>query len=84
MNGRVAVPPHACGKVVGTAEHLYALLHVLEVVSVFRRGTIFVAKHPVTKPNLKSILKSESHITKRMETLFQEAIDTAETIRVEA
>ena len=46
--------------------------------------TIFVAKHPVTKPNLKSILKSESHITKRMETLFQEAIDTAETIRVEA
>lgn len=46
--------------------------------------TIFVAKHPVTKPNLKSILKSESHITERMKVLFQEAVDTAETIRVEA
>lgn len=46
--------------------------------------TIFVAKHPVTKPNLKSILKSEAHLAERIEALFQEAVDTAQTIRVEA
>ncbi len=46
--------------------------------------TIFVAKHPVTKPNLKSILKSETHLAERIEALFQEAVDTAQTIRVEA
>ncbi len=46
--------------------------------------TIFVAKHPVTKPNLKSILKSETHLQEKMDLLMQEAIDTAELIRVEA
>lgn len=46
--------------------------------------TIFVAKHPVTKPNLKSILKSETHLQEKMDLLMQEAIDTAELIRAEA
>lgn len=46
--------------------------------------TIFVAKHPVTKPNLKSILKSETHLSERMDQLLKEAVETAETIRVEA
>ena len=45
--------------------------------------TIFVAKHPVTKPNLKSILKSESHLADTISAMMKEAIDTAETIRVE-
>ncbi len=45
--------------------------------------TIFVAKHPVTKPNLKSIYKSETHLTEKIDELMQEAIETAETIRVE-
>lgn len=45
--------------------------------------TIFVSKHPVTKPNLKSILKSESHLNERIDTLMEEAIKTAETIRIE-
>lgn len=45
--------------------------------------TIFVAKHPVTKPNLKSILKSETHVADPAEALMEEAVRTAETIRVE-
>lgn len=46
--------------------------------------TIFVAKHPVTKPNLKSIQKSESHLEAVIGPLFEEAVATAETIRVPA
>ncbi len=46
--------------------------------------TIFVAKHPVTKPNLKSIKKSEGHLTENMEALLEEAVSSAETIRVGA
>ncbi|MCI9124485.1 MAG: tRNA 4-thiouridine(8) synthase ThiI [Eubacterium sp.] len=46
--------------------------------------TIFVAKHPVTKPNLKSIRKSESHLEAVIGPLFEEAVATAETIRVSA
>ncbi len=46
--------------------------------------TIFVAKHPVTKPNLKSIQKSESHLAEKIDILMQEAVDTAESVRVEA
>ncbi len=46
--------------------------------------TIFVAKHPVTKPNLKSILKSETHLQEKIETLMEEAVQTAEVMRLEA
>lgn len=46
--------------------------------------TIFVAKHPVTKPNLKSIHKSETHLQEKIDELMQIAIDTVERIDIEA
>ena len=45
--------------------------------------TIFVAKHPVTKPNLKSIKKSEMHLQEKIDEMMQTAIDTTEVIYVE-
>ena len=42
--------------------------------------TIFVAKHPVTKPNLKVIRKSETKLGDKMEELVQTAIDTVEVV----
>lgn len=44
--------------------------------------TIFVAKHPVTKGNLKRIQKSEEHLKDVIEDLMKEAIDTTEVIHV--
>ena len=46
------------------------------------RCTIFVAKHPVTKPNLKSIERSEQHLNEKIDELMQTAIETTETITV--
>ena len=46
--------------------------------------TIFVAKHPVTKPNLNVIKKSELKLTDVIDDLMKEAIDSVETIHVEA
>ena len=45
--------------------------------------TIFVAKHPVTKPNLSYIKKSELKLTEKIQELVKEAIDTVEVIKVE-
>ncbi|MBO5247653.1 MAG: tRNA 4-thiouridine(8) synthase ThiI [Eubacterium sp.] len=45
--------------------------------------TIFVAKHPVTKPNLKSIKKSETHLQDKIEEMLQTAIETTEVIYAE-
>lgn len=45
--------------------------------------TIFVAKHPVTKPNLNVIKRSELKLSERIDELMQTAIDTTETILVE-
>ena len=42
--------------------------------------TIFVAKHPVTKPNLKSIQKSEKKLSERIDELFEAAIASGEII----
>lgn len=42
--------------------------------------TIFVAKHPVTKPSLKAIQKSEKKLGEKMEELVKTAIDTVEVI----
>ena len=42
--------------------------------------TIFVAKHPVTKPNLKSIRKSETHLDDVIEEMLDKAVETAEVI----
>ena len=46
--------------------------------------TIFVAKHPVTKPKLDVIKRSEQRLYEDIDRLFQEALDTAEVIEVEA
>ncbi len=46
--------------------------------------TIFVAKHPVTKPNLNIIKRSEQKLEEKIDALIQEAIDSVETIIVEA
>ena len=44
--------------------------------------TIFVAKHPVTKPNLERIEKSELNLSEKIDELVQQAIDTVEIIKV--
>ena len=44
--------------------------------------TIFVAKHPVTKGNLKRIKKSEEHLNDIIDDLMKEAIDSTEVIHV--
>ena len=46
--------------------------------------TIFVAKHPVTKPNINFIKKSERKLDDTIDALMQTAIDTTEHIRVDA
>ena len=44
--------------------------------------TIFVAKHPVTKPNLKVIRRHEENLNEKIEELVQTALDTDELIIV--
>ena len=46
--------------------------------------TIFVAKHPVTKPNISVIERSEKKLEEKIDALMKEAIETAEVIEVEA
>lgn len=46
--------------------------------------TTFVAKHPVTKPNLKNIEKSEEKLKEKIDELVKTAIDTVEVVNVEA
>ena len=45
--------------------------------------TIFVAKHPVTKPNLNVIKRHEKNLEDRIDELFKTAIDTDEVIVIE-
>ncbi|MBE5963836.1 MAG: tRNA 4-thiouridine(8) synthase ThiI [Lachnospira sp.] len=45
--------------------------------------TTFVAKHPVTKPNLNVIKRSESKLNEKIDELVKTAIETVEVIRVE-
>lgn len=45
--------------------------------------TIFVAKHPVTKPNVNIIKSSEQRLEEKIDELVENAINTAETIWVE-
>lgn len=44
--------------------------------------TIFVAKHPVTKPNLNIIKRSEQNLQEKIDEMIQTAIDTAEMIEI--
>lgn len=46
--------------------------------------TIFVAKHPVTKPSLNVIRNDERKLAEKIDGLMQTAIETVEVIRVEA
>ncbi len=45
--------------------------------------TIFVARHPVTKPNVNIIRRHERNLEERIEELVQTALDTKELIVVE-
>lgn len=45
--------------------------------------TIFVAKHPVTKPNINIIKRHEKNLEEKIDELFNEAIATKELIIVE-
>lgn len=45
--------------------------------------TIFVAKHPVTKPSLNVIHNDEKKLSEKIDALMQEAIDTVEVIHIE-
>lgn len=42
--------------------------------------TTFVAKHPVTKPKLEMIEKSEQNLTEKIDDMLKEAIETAEAV----
>ena len=44
--------------------------------------TIFVAKHPVTKPNIEVIRRSEEKLAEKIDAMVQKAIDTVEVIEV--
>lgn len=44
--------------------------------------TIFVAKHPVTKPNVDVIRRSEERLSEKIDELVQTAVDTAEIIDI--
>lgn len=44
--------------------------------------TIFVAKHPVTKPNVKAIERSEEKLAEKIDEMVQEALNTRERILV--
>ena len=44
--------------------------------------TIFVAKHPVTKPRLQPIIHSEEKLSSVIDDLFNKAIEGTETIEV--
>ena len=45
--------------------------------------TIFVAKHPVTKPNRKVIRRSEEKLAEKIDDMVKTALETREVIRVE-
>ena len=43
--------------------------------------SIFVAKHPVTKPNIKVIHKSEENLAEKIDELVKTALETVEVIK---
>ena len=42
--------------------------------------TIFVAKHPVTKPNVKMIRRSEEKLAEKIDDMVRTAVDTREIL----
>lgn len=45
--------------------------------------TIFVAKHPVTKPNLDMIHRSEEKLVEKIDQMVKEALDTIEVVKID-
>lgn len=45
--------------------------------------TIFVAKHPVTKPNLQAIRRSEENLAEKIDEMLKKAVDTAEVVEID-
>ena len=45
--------------------------------------TTFVAKHPVTKPNINIIKNSETHLSEEIDRMFKEAVETVEIIEID-
>ena len=45
--------------------------------------TIFVAKHPVTKPNLKIIRRSEEKLQEKIDEMLKTAIEGREIIKIQ-
>ncbi len=45
--------------------------------------TIFVAKHPVTKPNLNIIRRSETNLAEKIDEMMENAFRTAEVIEID-
>ena len=45
--------------------------------------TIFVAKHPVTKPNLNVIHRSETKLEEKIDELMKTALETVEIIEID-
>ena len=45
--------------------------------------TIFVAKHPVTKPKLEAIEKHEHNLDEKIDELVKQAIDSVEIVKVQ-
>ena len=68
------------------------IIHISEKIDTYETSilpyedccTIFVAKHPVTKPNLNVIRKHEKNLEEKIDELVQTALDTKELIVVEA
>ena len=48
-----------------------------------RGCTIFVAKHPVTKPNLNVIHRSETKLEEKIDELMKTALETVEIIEID-
>lgn len=46
--------------------------------------TIFVAKHPVTKPSLNVIKSDEKKLAEKIDALMQEAVNSVEVLHIEA
>ena len=46
--------------------------------------TIFVAKHPVTKPNIEVIRRSEEKLAEKIDEMVKTAVETAEVVEVQA
>lgn len=45
--------------------------------------TIFVAKHPVTKPNIEVIRRSEERLNEKIDELMEKALNTVEVLEIQ-